>query len=160
MVSITNVSSGQASHYYQKDNYYSKAEGQWQGRGAEKLGLQGEVKKEDFEKLINGKAPDGSFEIANGGEGHEHRAGIDLTFSAPKSVSIASEVLGDARVREAHKKAVSEALRYVESHYAQARQTASGVTEKVDTGNLILLPSFSMIHPERSILSCIPMQWL
>ena len=138
MVSVTGVTSGQAEHYYQKDNYYTKSEGQWQGKGAEELRLQGEVKKEDFEKLIHGKAPDGSFEIQNGGEGHEHRAGVDLTFSAPKSVSIASEVLGDAKVREAHEKAVTEALRYVEANYARARQTQNGTTEKVDTGNLVI----------------------
>ncbi|MFZ6007214.1 MAG: MobF family relaxase [Nitrospirota bacterium] len=138
MVSITNVSAGQASTYYQKDNYYTKSEGQWQGKGAENLGLQGEVKKEDFESLIHGKAPDGNFEIQSGGEGQSHRAGIDLTFSAPKSVSIASEVLGDTRVREAHEKAVSEALRYTEQHFSQGRQTEKGITERVDTGNLVV----------------------
>lgn len=138
MVSVTGVTSGQAEHYYQKDNYYTKQEGQWQGKGAEELGLQGEVKKEDFQNVINGKAPDGSFEIQNGGEGHEHRAGVDLTFSASKSVSIASEILGDARVREAHDKAVTEALKYVEQNYSQARQTQNGITEKIDTGNLVI----------------------
>lgn len=138
MVSVTGVTSGQAEHYYQKDNYYTKAEGQWQGKGEEALGLQGEVKKEDFQSLINGKAPDGSFEIQNGGEAQNHRAGVDITFSAPKSVSIVSEVLGDARIKEAHDKAVTEALKYVEQHYAQARQTQNGTTEKVDTGNLVI----------------------
>lgn len=138
MVSVTGVSAGQAEHYYQKDNYYTKQEGQWQGKGAEALGLQGEVKKEDFQDVINGKSPDGSFEIQSGGEAQEHRAGVDLTFSAPKSVSIASEVLGDARVREAHEKAVAEALHYVEQNFSQARQTQDGITEKVDTGNLVI----------------------
>lgn len=138
MVSITNVTSGQAEHYYQKDNYYTKQDGQWQGKGAEALGLQGEIKKEDFLNVIDGKAPDGSFEIQRSGEGQDHRAGVDLTFSAPKSVSIASEVLGDARVREAHDKAVAETMKYVENNYAQARQTKDGITERVDTGNLVI----------------------
>jgi conjugative relaxase-like TrwC/TraI family protein len=138
MVSITNVTSGQAEHYYQKDNYYTNQQGEWQGKGAEELGLQGEIKKEDFLSLVRGKAPDGSFGIQKGGEGQEHRAGVDLTFSAPKSVSIASEVLGDSRVREAHEKAVTETLKYVEANYSQARQTKDGVTERVDTGNLVI----------------------
>ncbi len=138
MVSITNVSSGQASTYYQKDNYYTKSEGQWQGKGAQKIGIEGEIKKEDFEKVIHGKAPDGSFEIQNGGEAQNHRAGTDITFSAPKSVSILSEVTGDTRIRDAHDKAVSEALNYVEQHYAQARQTENGITERADTGNLVI----------------------
>lgn len=138
MVSITNVSSGQASTYYQQDNYYAKQTGEWQGKGAEELGLTGEVQKEDFESLINGKAPDGSFQIQNGGEGQNHRAGVDITFSGGKTISIVSEVLGDTRVREAHEKAVSEALRYVEQNFSQARQTQDGITEKVDTGNLVI----------------------
>jgi len=138
MVSITNVSSGQAATYYQQDNYYTKSEGQWQGKGAEELGLQGEVQKEDFEKIINGQDREGNQIIANGGEGHTHRAGTDLTFSAPKSVSIMSEVLGNTEVREAHEKAVSEALRYAEQHFSEARQTKDGVTEKVNTGNLVI----------------------
>lgn len=138
MVSITNVTSGQTEHYYQKDNYYTKQQGEWQGKGAERLGLQGEIKKEDFLNLVHGKAPDGSFEIQKSKEGQDHRAGVDLTFSAPKSVSIASEVLGDSRVRDAHEKAVAETMRYVETHYSQARQTQDGITEKVDTGNLVV----------------------
>jgi conjugative relaxase-like TrwC/TraI family protein len=137
MVSITNVSAGQASHYYSKDNYYTKQVGEWQGKGAEKLGLQGEIKKEDFNSLISGKLPNGA-EIANGGDKHEHRAGTDITFSAPKSVSIAAEVLGDDRVREAHEKAVEKTLSYIEQHYAQARQTQDGITTRIDTGNLVI----------------------
>ncbi|MBI4691282.1 MAG: relaxase domain-containing protein [Nitrospirae bacterium] len=139
MVSITGVSAGQASHYFVKDSYYAAKEiGQWQGKGAEQLGLQGKISKEDFEKLIHGKAPDDSFETQNGGEGHNHRAGVDLTFSGPKSVSVLSEILGEDRVREAHERAVSESLHYVEKHFAQARQTENGITEKVDTDNLII----------------------
>jgi conjugative relaxase-like TrwC/TraI family protein len=138
MVSISDVSAGQAAHYYSKDNYYSKQEGEWQGKGAEKLGLQGEVKKEDFEKLLNGQGPKNEFQIANGGENQNHRAALDLTFSAPKSVSVLSEVLGDDRVREAHEKAVSSTLSHVEQHFSQARQTINGITEKIDTGNLAI----------------------
>jgi len=64
-----------------------------------------------------------------------HRAGVDMTFSAPKSVSVASEVLQDERVREAHERAVKATLNYAERNYAQARQTTDGTTEKVNTGN-------------------------
>ncbi len=138
MVSITGVSSGQASAYYsEKDNYYQKEKGEWQGVGAEALGLSGTINREDFESIINGKAPDNSFNIQSGVEG-EHRAGTDLTFSAPKSVSIASEILGDTRIRDAHDKAVVEALNYVEKHFSQARQTSNGITSKADTGNLVI----------------------
>lgn len=45
MVSISNVSGGQAGHYYKQDNYYSKDDGQgtWSGKGAQSLGLGGAV---------------------------------------------------------------------------------------------------------------------
>ena len=47
-----------------------------------------------------------------------------------------SEVLGNERVREAHNRAVSTALNYVEEHFSEARITVKGVTETVRTGNL------------------------
>ncbi|HHP2614665.1 TPA: relaxase domain-containing protein, partial [Enterobacter roggenkampii] len=52
-----------AASYYEDgvDDYYQK-EGEskeWQGKGAEMLGLQGEVNKEDFKKLLSGHLPDG-----------------------------------------------------------------------------------------------------
>jgi len=138
MVSMSSVSAGQATHYYsEKDNYYSKEQGRWQGKGAETAGLSGEVSKEDLDKLLSGITPDGQ-QIQNGGQNHEHRAAIDLTFSAPKSVSILSEVLAISEVREAHEKAVSKTLEYVEENYAQARETHAGETRVVDTSNLVI----------------------
>lgn len=138
MVSISSVSASQATHYYsEKDNYYSKEQGQWQGKGAEIAGLSGEVSKEDLDNLLSGITPDGQ-QIQNGGQNHEHRAAIDLTFSAPKSVSILSEVLDIGEVREAHEKAVSRTLEYVEENYAQARETHAGETKTVDTANLVI----------------------
>ncbi len=50
----------------------------------------------------------------------EHRAGWDLTFSAPKSVSLTALVGDDERVREAHRESVRVALRELEA-YTQAR---------------------------------------
>jgi conjugative relaxase-like TrwC/TraI family protein len=136
VVSITNISSGQASTYYQKDNYYTSQQGQWHGKGAENLGLTGEIKHEDFIAVVNGKAPDGSFEIAKGGESQEHRAGVDLTFSAPKSASILAEL--DPRIADAHDKAVKATLDWIEKNYAMARQTIDGETQRVQTQNLVV----------------------
>jgi len=138
VLSLTNVSSGQAGRYYaQKDNYYVRAEGRWTGKGSEALGLRGPVSKEDFEQLLAGKDPKGREIVAPAPNG-EHRAGLDLTFSAPKSVSILSEVFNMAEVRDAHEEAVDVALRFVESHFAQARITQDGATRRIDTGNLVI----------------------
>lgn len=139
MVSITTVSAAQAGHYYSKDNYYTKANGEWQGRGAELFGLCGDVRKEEFQNLLEGKDKDGRqlIEGSNANNG-EHRAGVDLTFSAPKSVSILSEVVADERIRDAHDLAVTKALEYVEDNFSQARQTQEGATKAVGTGNLVV----------------------
>ena len=74
------------------------------------LGFTGTIKEADFQSLITGVDPQGRFEIQSGGKENIHTAGVDLTFSAPKSVSIAGLVLDDVRVIEAHNKAVSETL--------------------------------------------------
>jgi len=138
MITIVNITSAQASTYYQKDNYYIKSEGEWQGKGAEYLSLQNEVKKEDFEKILDGSDVDGNQLITKGGNTHKHRPGMDLTFSAPKSVSVASEVMGDTNIRRAHENAVKEALKYAELHFSYARQTENGVTTKIHTGNFVI----------------------
>lgn len=139
MVSITGISAEQAVHYYsKKDNYYAKEQGLWQGKGARALGLSGEVMKEDFERLLNRQDKEGKQLFSEGVSG-EHRAGIDLTFSAPKSVSILSEVIGDERIREAHEKAVETTLKYIEKRYSQTRQVyEKGQRRKVHTGNLAI----------------------
>lgn len=138
MVSLSSVSTGQAGHYYsEKDNYYSKDEGQWQGKGADIAGISGSVSTEDLDSLVAGIAPDGQ-QIQSGGQSHEHRAALDLTFSAPKSVSILAEVLDVNEVREAHKKAVTKTMEYVEKHYAQVRETHAGDTRVIATDNLII----------------------
>lgn len=136
MLSITNISADQAGRYYSQDNYYLKTRAGWHGRGAGALGLSGEVGGVEFLNLLNGHGPGGA-ELVGAANGR-HRAGVDLTFSAPKGVSILSEVAGDERVREAHERAVLTALDYAERSFAQARETRDGVTSRVDTGNLVV----------------------
>lgn len=137
VLSVSRVSAGQAGNYFTKDDYYTKEQGQWQGRGAERLGLAGSVEKEDFKRAIHGLDREGTA-LVTSQNGKEHRAGVDLTFSAPKSVSILSEVVGDLRVREAHQLAVGRTLAFIEKNFSQARMTDDGVTQRVDTGNLVI----------------------
>ena len=137
MLSLSPVSAAQAGNYFTKDDYYTKEQGQWQGKGTEALGLAGHVEKEDFKRLIQGLNREGNT-LVTSQNGREHRAGVDLTFSAPKSVSILSEVVGDHRVREAHQQAVSRTLEFIEKHFSQARSTEGGITQRVDTGNLVI----------------------
>ena len=105
--------------------------------GAGELGFTGSIEKQDFQSVLAGKDKDGN-QLVGAGVNGEHRAGVDLTFSAPKSVSILSEVCDDEGVREAHREAVEATLKHIEEHYAQARQTEKGQTERVNTGNLVI----------------------
>lgn len=106
--------------YFARDNYYTKDQGversYWFGIGAELLGLgPGQtVNPERYLALWRGEVDGGRLGRVVNGE-IKHRAGWDLTFSAPKSVSILAEVYGVEAVRQAHDKAVSHALAMAES---------------------------------------------
>jgi len=135
-VSISGITAAQAATYYERlDDYYAKQlPGQWFGKGAESLGITGGVNREEFINLLHGRSPDGDELIQTASNG-EHRAGLDLTFSAPKSISILN--IFREEFREAHLKAVISTLDYVQKNFIQARETHDGVTEKVNTGNLV-----------------------
>ncbi|RDI41133.1 MobF family relaxase [Aquicella lusitana] len=138
---IKNV--GQASHYYsQQDNYYTRDEGieqsEWCGKGANELGLSGTVDEKQFTDLLSGTLPTGE-RLGKMVDGNlKHRAGWDLTFSAPKSVSILALIGGDKRLLEAHRKAVSCAISQIERGCAQARIASATDTAYQNTNNLVV----------------------
>jgi len=142
MLSISVISSaGGLSNYYEKDsgqsdywNREAEESTKWQGRGAEDLGLVGPVKPQDFQALMEGRLPDG--QQMPHGAGGERRAGYDLTFSAPKSVSLAGIVGRDDRVLAAHDEAVGKALDYLERETAQTRIKEAGEIRVEKTANL------------------------
>lgn len=114
MMSIAQVrSAGSAGNYYtDKDNYYvlgSMGE-RWAGRGAEQLGLQGSVDKDVFTRLLEGRLPDGADLSRMQDGSNRHRPGYDLTFSAPKSVSMMAMLGGDKRLIDAHTGALRDGV--------------------------------------------------
>ena len=124
------TSAAQGASYYERDGYYArddpehKAASAWYGKGAEELGLKGPVDPEVFRQVLEGRVPDGSdTRLGRRGKDGEilHRPGRDLTFSAPKSVSIAALVGGDGRIVEAHDRAVKATLDWVEKNAAETR---------------------------------------
>lgn len=134
------TSSAQASSYYEADDYYAEgglSPSEWHGRGAEALGLSGDVDRDIFRELLDGKV--GSQQLGTIRDGElQHRPGWDVTLSAPKSVSIMAEVAGDRRLIAAHDEAVRTALEHVETHMAATRVRHGGTVGREGTGNLII----------------------
>ena len=134
------ASPSQGASYYERDGYYDKdspehrAASAWAGRGASELGLEGPVDPDIFKAVLQGEVPDGSGKRLGrrigDGEIH-HRPGRDLTFSAPKSVSLAALVGGDERIVKAHDRAVGRALGWFEKNAAETRVQDSA------TGNMV-----------------------
>ena len=133
----------QGASYYERDGYYAKDDpahkdaSAWVGKGAEELGLRGSVDPGTFKAVLEGKVPDGSgTELGRRGKDGErlHRPGRDLTLSAPKSVSLAALVGGDARVVEAHDRAVARTLDWFERNVAETRMKEPDTGRMVRTG--------------------------
>ena len=131
VVSIGAVASpAQGVSYYERDGYYARDDpahreaSAWFGKGADALGLEGSVDPDLFIDVLAGEVPDGSG-IRLGRRNKEgeidHRAGRDLTFSAPKSVSLAALVGGDGRIVAVHDAAVRKSLKWIEANAAETR---------------------------------------
>jgi len=111
------------------------------------LGLGGAVNTADFEALRQGFNPaTGEFlrvrhsadrTTADGSNLAQGRSLYDFTISAPKSVSVVAILGGDHRLIEAHRAAVAEALKEIET-YAASRVRQAGANENRATGNLVL----------------------
>lgn len=138
VVSIGTIGSASgAAEYYAADNYYTAdgAEqhlGEWGGEAAARLGLSGAVEPGQFEDCLKGHLPNGAVIANNAGD---HRPGLDLTFSAPKSVSLLALLGKDERIAPAHLAAVKSTLAWVEQRLAEARVSGEG-PRAVPTGNL------------------------
>lgn len=129
-----------AAHYFAAaDDYYAKEHpGEWQGEGARALGLEGPIEQAQFSRLLDGRLPNGArIQTTFDATAHKKRMGLDLTFSAPKSVSMQALVAGDRAVVAAHDRAVTRALEQVE-RLAEARKKVKGKSCHERTGNMVI----------------------
>ena len=134
MLSIGAMGAGQGNYYLDlaREDYYlegGEPPGRWLGRGAEVLGLTGEVDKQALRNLFLGVSPDQDRPLIQNAGGADHQPGWDLTFSVPKSVSTLWAVADfETRqvIQEAHHKAVTEALEYLQEEAAYTRRGKGG----------------------------------
>ncbi|AUZ85142.1 MobF family relaxase [Methylophaga nitratireducenticrescens] len=146
MLSISNVkTAGGAVSYFadhlitegvncsnaHEDYYAADEPGQWLGTGSEALGLQGEVNATDFARMLLAIDEDDKPMVIGGGEA-DRRAGWDLTFSAPKSVSslwaVADDQTHDA-IEQAHANAVETAMTWLEESGGISARRGKGGAE-------------------------------
>ena len=136
------ASASQGVSYYEKDGYYAKDDqahkqaSAWQGRGAEAMGLSGAVEPEAFQKVLEGHVPGGRQLGKKQRDGTvHHRPGVDVTLSAPKSVSLAALVGGDRRIVKVHDKAVNRTLNWIENKAIETRMADPATGAMIRKGN-------------------------
>lgn len=132
MLSIGAMSGGQGAYYagLAREDYYlagGEPPGFWLGDGARKLALAGEVQREEFLELFDG-FHDGKRLVQSAGK-ENHRPGWDLTFSAPKSVSVAwsqADPETALEMRAAQLSAVEAAIQYIQKNAVWTRRGKEG----------------------------------
>ncbi len=141
---VTTLKGVDAGAYYVEalPSYYLDADeppGRWHGRGADVLGLRGEVRDEDFLDIMAGVHPGSRGGLLGRAYGESSVRGFDITANAPKSVSVLFAV-GDDFVRHealaSHDAAVAAMVRWIETH-AHTRFRINGEVAVVDAEGIV-----------------------
>lgn len=138
---VATIAAGTSAGYYlAQSEYYlggSEPPGEWIAAG-EGFGMANgaQVEAELFEQLHAAIGPDGASLLSNGGGRIDRVPGYDMTFSAPKSVSVLW-ALSDAELRQrietAQADAVRAAIEVLGRHAAVSRRGRNGLqSESVD----------------------------
>lgn len=139
MLRITqNNTAAGAKSYYSTADYYTEDQelaGTWRGKGAERLGLEGKVNKEDWDALCDNRHPaeDGPLTLRRK---DNRRVGYDFNFHAPKSVSILYGLTQDSRILERFREAMNETMQDMEAEM-QTRVRSGGRNADRTTGNMV-----------------------
>jgi conjugative relaxase-like TrwC/TraI family protein len=137
MLSLAKMVTGAEDYYiasvaHGREEYYTgsgESPGFWLGEGARRLELEGPVEPEHLRQVLAGVSPHGEILTAGRVDEAKRVAGFDLTFSAPKSVSLLfglSDPGVSAIVRGVHEDAVEQALGYLERNALALRRGAGG----------------------------------
>jgi conjugative relaxase-like TrwC/TraI family protein len=112
------VGRGQAGYYLNGPH-----PGRWLGSGCAALGLEGHADAATFPAMLDGRGPDGSLLLAR--VPTNRRAGFDLVFAAPKSVSLLAALappVEAAALVGAHDAAVVDVIDHLERWAALTRR--------------------------------------
>ena len=151
VATVTRLSEAASTvHYFETDGYYAKNDpehrkaSRWYGKGIAALGLHGPVKPKRFEEVLSGRIPSTTTRLGRIRNGkHEHRPGLDITFSAPKSVSLEALVhaapKASARIIRAHDEAVTATLDFIERELLETRgwDPATGKRPRIKADGLV-----------------------
>jgi Ti-type conjugative transfer relaxase TraA len=101
------------------DYYFKGGEplGQWYGEGAAELGLAGTVVEAEIRNVYRGFSPNGKIKLVKNAGDAKRAPGLDLTFCAPKSVSVAWACCDPANrhiFQKINKESVQAALDYLQ----------------------------------------------
>jgi conjugative relaxase-like TrwC/TraI family protein len=118
---------------FARDDYYEErgqVRGSWEGSAAAQLGLSGGPADGELGELLEGRDPISGEPLAGAGRRRGGNVAFDLTFTAPKSVSILAAV-GDETTRQAVLAAQAAgalaALDYLERRACFVRRGRNGV---------------------------------
>ncbi|GIK18969.1 MAG: conjugative relaxase [Planctomycetota bacterium] len=135
---IQNSTPAGAKSYYSTADYYAEGQelaGVWRGKAAARLGLSGEVRREDWDALCDNRNPS-TGEPLTARTKSDRRVGYDFNFHVPKSVSLLYGLTGDARILDAFRESVDATMRDIEAEM-QTRVRAGGRNEDRTTGNMV-----------------------
>lgn len=135
------VSAAAAKGYYteglSRQDYYSEGQevsGSWGGKGAERLGLTGQVEQSAFASLCENLHPETNKQLTPRSRVNR-RVGYDFNFHCPKSVSVLHALTGDAKIVECFRSAVEDTMLRIENGM-NTRIRKGGAGGDRHTGNI------------------------
>ncbi|HMC51325.1 MAG TPA: MobF family relaxase, partial [Acidimicrobiales bacterium] len=142
MLGVTKLAPGQERYHLRAvglDGSAGEPPGSWVGRSAGSLGVSGAVEGAALSAVLGGRHP------VTGAQLRDLRypvrvPGFELTFGAPKSVSVLGGLCGGevaAEVDGAQASAVGAAVGYLEREAARARRAAGGQRRLVPVDGLV-----------------------
>ncbi len=139
---VPHKSAAAARQYYteglKREDYYTKGQevpGQWHGKAAVLLGLSGKVEAEAFTALVENRHPATGKRLTPRTK-IDRLVGYDLTFNAPKSLSVLFAITRDKTLLRAFRSAVADTMAEIEGEMVTRVRQRGQVEDRI-TGNMV-----------------------